>query len=331
MPSFTDAVTLGKGFAIFKEDGRNGYFDLGEIDEFKFSESVEKVEKFSNRSKNVVKIASTVKQTTVNGSFTLVTPKLEILRLFGLAKEVSDAQQASGSLTDQSYTARLAKWIKIDKVNLSNVKVISSGTACTADNLTDKFTATGHGLNDNDTIEFTNQGGALPAGINADTTYYVINSTANDFQVSTTQGGAAVDFTDDGTGTHYFHKLYAADTDYEVDTAKGLLYTVSGGGIADGDSILVSADYAQSAMYEFEGSTKTEIKGELEFYGDPVTGVTMDFFATVVLSPEGDLSLIGDDYQTFQINFECLENKTLRSGLYTLRDRSGKSSTVPSV
>lgn len=86
---------------------------------------------------------------------------------------------------------------------------LNAGTNFTADSGTDVITATSHGLSDDDVIELTNSGGALPNGLLADTKYFVITSTANTFQVSTTQGGAAVNFTDNGTGTHSFHEDYA--------------------------------------------------------------------------------------------------------------------------
>lgn len=48
-----------------------------------------------------------------------------------------------------------------------------------------------HGLNNGDTVKFSTTG-ALPTGLTAGTTYYVVNKTTNSFQVSTTSGGAAV-------------------------------------------------------------------------------------------------------------------------------------------
>ena len=73
-------------------------------------------------------------------------------------------------------------------VNTSNLITVS-GTAAPADGTA---------------IQFTNSGGALPAEIDASTRYYVINSgtpSADDFQISTSVGGSALAFTDDGTGT----------------------------------------------------------------------------------------------------------------------------------
>ena len=67
-------------------------------------------------------------------------------------------------------------------------------TACTADAATDVITKTAHGFSNNDDIVFTSLTGG--AGLTATTvTYWVINATANTFQVSTTRGGTAVNIT----------------------------------------------------------------------------------------------------------------------------------------
>jgi len=56
-----------------------------------------------------------------------------------------------------------------------------------------------HPYEDGDQIHFTAI--TTTTGISLNTRYYVISSTANTFQVSTTEGGSAVALTTDGTGT----------------------------------------------------------------------------------------------------------------------------------
>lgn len=63
----------------------------------------------------------------------------------------------------------------------------------TADASTDKITSAAHGFVANDTIVFMN--GAAPAGLTEGTVYFVKAPTTNDFQVSATAGGAAIDIT----------------------------------------------------------------------------------------------------------------------------------------
>ena len=68
----------------------------------------------------------------------------------------------------------------------------------TADNTSNTLTGIGHGLQNDATV--TLWGEDLPVGLNGDTTYYIINSATDTLQLSLTQGGAAVSFTDNGSG-----------------------------------------------------------------------------------------------------------------------------------
>jgi hypothetical protein len=65
------------------------------------------------------------------------------------------------------------------------------------------FTKTAHGLTAGDKLIFSTTG-ALPTGLTAGTTYYVISAglTSNDFEVSTTEGGSAVNTSGTQSGTH---------------------------------------------------------------------------------------------------------------------------------
>ena len=328
MHTYGDAIFLGRGVVAFQEDSRQGIEDMMEVDEFKFSESVEKVEKFTYRTAQVKKIASIIKQTTVSGSFVCSAPRLEVLRFFALADSVSEQTQAAGTLEDEQFTAYLKKWINLGKTNISNVKVLKAGLAVTVSDTTDTFTATNHGFQDDDIVEFTAD--TLPNPINADTSYYVVSATTNDFKVSTTKGGTPVDITSVGTNVKA-HFVYTEDTDYELSKTQGLLYSLT---IPDSTGILVSLDYAEQKTQSLQGVTKNTIKGTLYFWGDPASGPTLNFDAYVQLSPEGDFSMIGDDFTKFQINFECLENAARTAqgkGIYTLTDLSGSSSAVASV
>ena len=78
----------------------------------------------------------------------------------------------------------------------------------TSDFATDnKLDATAHGLLDTGRVILTSSGADLPAGLDSNTVYYIVNKTANDFELSLTSGGAAVSITDNGTGTHSVHAV----------------------------------------------------------------------------------------------------------------------------
>jgi hypothetical protein len=76
--------------------------------------------------------------------------------------------------------------------------------AATIANATDIWTSTAHGFAVDQKVRLTNSGGALPAGFLPFTDYYVIaaNLAANTFQLAAAKGGASVNATTDGTGTH---------------------------------------------------------------------------------------------------------------------------------
>lgn len=82
-----------------------------------------------------------------------------------------------------------------------------TGVDFTADNTNDTFTKTSHGLT-NGEIVFVRSQTTLPAGLSANTPYYVRDAATNTFKLSTSAGGAAVDITTNGTGTHYFYTSF---------------------------------------------------------------------------------------------------------------------------
>ncbi len=67
----------------------------------------------------------------------------------------------------------------------------------TIDSGTDRITQTAHGYVDNTPIYLTNLSGGT--GLTNNTVYFVRNSTANDYQVSATSGGAIINITTNGT------------------------------------------------------------------------------------------------------------------------------------
>ena len=73
----------------------------------------------------------------------------------------------------------------------------------TADFTTDTLTSTAHGLANNTVVRVVNIGGAFPGPLVRTVDYFVVNATANTFQLSLTSGGAAINLTDNGTGDQY--------------------------------------------------------------------------------------------------------------------------------
>ena len=94
------------------------------------------------------------------------------------------------------------------------------------------LTDDGHGLSNTNIVQVTTNG-TLPAGLSLSTNYYVVSSTTNTFKLSLTSGGSAIAYTDDGSGTHKWHK----PTIYTVAGDQTSMYTVDKNIIASGYSI----------------------------------------------------------------------------------------------
>ena len=60
---------------------------------------------------------------------------------------------------------------------------------------------------DGELVRLTNTGGALPAGLSTATNYYVRDASGYTCKLAATSGGAAIDITGTGTGTHFIGAL----------------------------------------------------------------------------------------------------------------------------
>jgi hypothetical protein len=88
-----------------------------------------------------------------------------------------------------------------------------SQTFATDDLTANTMLAAGHGMLDGQIVVVTSAT-TLPAGLSANTLYYVISTglTANVFKLSASLGGSAVDITDAGTGVQTMHRISAQYT-----------------------------------------------------------------------------------------------------------------------
>jgi len=76
---------------------------------------------------------------------------------------------------------------------------VTSAIAVTITDSTDTINLNDHGLQDGDEVSFATI--TTTTGIIINTVYYVINSTQNDFQLSTTISGSPINLVNDGSGT----------------------------------------------------------------------------------------------------------------------------------
>lgn len=82
-----------------------------------------------------------------------------------------------------------------------------TGINCTVDHTLDRFTATAHGLSNNQVLYFG--ASSVPSGMAVLTKYYVVNQTANTFQISSTLGGVALSLSSNGSGVVAYQTFIA--------------------------------------------------------------------------------------------------------------------------
>jgi len=90
----------------------------------------------------------------------------------------------------------------------------------------DTLTISGRVYVDDDKVRVWNSGGstgALPAGLAADTDYYVISVSGSTCELSTSSGGTKIDITDTGTGTHFISHSDFGEVPEKVIAAMKLL------------------------------------------------------------------------------------------------------------
>lgn len=118
------------------------------------------------------------------------------------------SQQIGGVATVEAIQDSLNDVVGVTTaIVLENDQIVfaQGSVVVTFTNATNTVDLTAHTLTNGDPIQFSTTGilptGLLPQAIQ----YWVVTATVNDFQVSLTKGGAAVTFSDDGTGTNSIH------------------------------------------------------------------------------------------------------------------------------
>lgn len=144
-----------------------------------------------------------------------------------------------------------------------------------------------HGLSNDDVVWLTTTG-TLPAGLAIDTKYYVINKTDDDYQVSLTLSGSAVDITDTGSGTHTWHGSFKLP-DYRGEFLRGLDGGAgtdpdaatrtdrgdgTGGDVVGSKQVDAFKSHLHTASFKWTGSKITAGPGAVQYSGSTNTGST---------------------------------------------------------
>ena len=165
-----------------------------------------------------VKALTPVRNNTARG----VTPTLDLTTkpptCLGMTIDMTYSAVAKGTptVTQTVLTAPPFGVATSGDYLLADVGTLAVGVAVTFTNATDILNAVAHGLVNGDRVKLVNSGGALPAGLSSAVRYFVVNKHDNNFQIALTLGGAAVLFTDDGTGTHTLQKWTKNSGNYQT-------------------------------------------------------------------------------------------------------------------
>ncbi|NOZ68026.1 MAG: hypothetical protein GXP46_01955 [Deferribacteres bacterium] len=120
----------------------------------------------------------------------------------------------------------------------------------------------------------------------------------------------------DNSGT----TTYVKGTDYELDASAGLIMALSSGSITDGESLLVDFTYPDATIKQVNAATATTVKGHIYFVGDPPVGKILDVKGYISLAPNGELSLIGEDWMQYEFEMEFLSHADY-DGLFEIVER----------
>lgn len=108
------------------------------------------------------------------------------------------ASGTDGGSSVAAFTSRMLNTVKLNTIT-SAAQITSTVTMTIASPCV--VTWTSHGLANGEAVQFVTSG-ALPTGLSASVTYYVVSTAANTFSVATTPGGAAINTSGSQSGTH---------------------------------------------------------------------------------------------------------------------------------
>lgn len=176
----------------------------------------------------------------------------------------------TGWLLQDGAEYSMTTYNKLDN-HLAGKTALNAGVTCTFDDSAETANAVGHGLANDTILRFTNSGGALPPAITARyARFYVVNATADTFQLSLTKAGAPIDIVGTGTGTHYFH------TKFTVPDPRGRVIRFTDGGAGVDPDAATRTDRGDGVTGDNVGTKQA----------DAIRNITGEFFVGAARSDQ---------------------------------------------
>ena len=349
----TRDYTLGKGKVLFRRSGTSGYLDLGNAPAFTTTVTIDKIEHFGSRGGLSKKDLEVITKLGMGGSFTLDEPNGANLGMFIMSDAGATADgQASGNTVAAAITSPVVHmWYPLVLPTASVVSFPAAATPDTGNGATSALalagTATGVvGHNYKVVVLTPGATGTIKIAVDTGDFGAARTLTASVWAMTTANEGADADgitltfanhvagdiftftTTSAGTGVRLSNILtFTASgkvegTDYVLDKAAGLIMALTAGTITP----TVTTYAANTGRTKTLGGTLTSLKGDVYFVGDPPQGRIVDIMGFCSLTPNGDLSVIGEDWMQVQFNIEFLEVAGIPE-LIQVIDR-GKAGTV---
>ena len=290
-----------------------GFTDMGNCPELTLSPTIERIEHEESRTGRNFKDAYIERMTQVTGTMTLEsTAQQNLIRYF----YGTTTPMAGATVSNEVVNGYKGKEMPLEQINLISFTSLTDAAGTTTytkdpgtdpnvyissfDATTDTFTANNHGLANNTRVWIS--AGTLPTGFSASTNYYVIAAAANTFQLSATQGGAAINASSAGAGIQV-----TVQYDYAVELGTGVIKFYPGATFTEGASLRANYVAGSSEItYAFTSANRDVV---LLFNGlntaESDAPVRVKVFKAR-LDPVQSWSLINQEFNQFQISFECL-------------------------
>jgi len=337
----TGNYTLGKGILYFDKKGTDGKYagerDVGNASAFNLSNAIDKLDHYSQRSGLRSKDLTVVVEITPSVSFVLDEINADNFALMFMADTVDVTQTANDALlytvdvsamSDAKITS--GRYLSVGAYRNIGVYTLtwdsgvggvplrgetitggtSSATAEVINVVTGSTTAAG-------TVYVKSIGGTPPFQENESVTTATLTAANLNHPAGTTgldvTSGLVFDTTTVAISDNAAHTtIYDKTDDFVVDSENGRVYIVPGGALEDvaADTDIEFAVLADSYT-TIRGFKETSIEGRLRFVSDnPRGGNRVLYVPRVDLSPDGDVAMIGDEFQQLSFTGEILKDET---------------------
>jgi len=282
--------------------------DLGELEGFSFNQSVTKSQLKSTRNAARGVILEAVDETTATLKFGLKEQTEENLKVALMAASVSSNNQVAGNVYQTTKAWVADEYVDLGKLNVFSTKlshgevtngpfVVGETVAQSDPAASGKVAYVGSGF-----IEVVNVSGAFGAGetITADTKSATLSGVSTQLDVVITSSDGAT--------------RRVQGTDYTVEPKAGYVRKLTGGALVDADK--VSFDYQAVTRKVLYGLSTNTVLRKVTFVTDPDDyGPRKRYtFHKVNLSPEGDMTLLGDGTEVLNVSGTVVRDTTQPSG-----------------